>query len=290
MMNTIFLSYRRDDSAGYSGRLADCLVKVFGDQQVFRDFEDIDPGQNFVESIRSNLSSADVILVLMGDLWLNAKDELGNRRLDNPEDFVRLEIETAIKRNIHIIPILINDAKMPKASDLPASLTALAQHQALNLSDSRWAQDTQQLITYLSTIIRPSIHKSRFRWWGVFTVLLLVVAAAIGYTRMPADFSGQWYFDRGDYLLIIQQGTDVQIEQIDPNMRKVIGRGEGYVEGRTLLFSMEPVYSDRFKYQGRLKKSLNNKVLSGKLIETLADKHFNVRLEKHSPGARLQNE
>lgn len=281
-MNNIFISYRRDDSAGYSGRLADCLTRVFDDQQVFRDFEDIVPGQNFVESIRRNLSTADVMLVLLGKHWLDAKDGLGNRRLDNSEDFVRLEIETALQRNIHIIPILLNEAQMPKASDLPASLSTLVLHQALTLSDSRWEQDMQQLMSHLTTLVRPVKHKNRFRRWGIYVglSLLLVIASIIGVMQIPADFSGQWYFEGGDYLLISQQGKNVQIERIDPGMQKVIGRGEGFIEGRTLRFNMELVYSDRFKYRGRLDKSWNSKTLSGNLIETLADKHFRVRLKK----------
>ncbi|AEG01607.1 toll/interleukin-1 receptor domain-containing protein [Methylomonas methanica] len=281
-MNKIFISYRRDDSAGYSGRLADRLALSFGDQQIFRDFEDIDPGQNFAESIQTSLSGADVFLVVIGPHWLQVTDRNGLRRLDNAEDFVRLEIETALQRDIQIIPILVNGAKMPRTSDLPASLSTLIYRQAVELSDSRWEQDVGKLIAYIKNYVKPAKNSWNVRRIAVYivTALLALTGTAVWLSRQPADFSGQWYFDSGDYLLITQQDKQVKIERIDVTLQNVFERGEGQVDGRRLTFNLEPVYSDRFKHRGIVKKSWNGQALAGELIEVFSDKHEALVLEK----------
>lgn len=286
-MNKIFISYRRDDSGGYSGRLADRLALTFGDQQIFRDFDDINPGQNFAESIQANLSGADVFLVVIGPNWLQVTDENGQRRLDDTEDFVRLEIETALQRDIQIIPLLVNGAQMPHISELPTGLSSLAYRQAVELSDSRWEQDVGKLIGYIKNYVKPIKNSSRLRWIIICaaTALLALAGTAIWLSWQPADFSGQWYFDDGDYLLITQQDHQVKIERIDVNMQNVFERGEGQVDGRRLTFNLEPVYSDRFKHRGMVKKSWDGQTLAGELIEVFSDKHDALVLEKR-PGAQ----
>lgn len=281
-MNNIFISYRRDDSGGYSGRLADRLALTFGDQQIFRDFDDISPGQNFAESIQANLSGADVFLVVIGPNWLKVTDENGQRRLDNAEDFVRLEIETVLQRDIQIIPILVHGAQMPHMADLPTGLASLAYRQAVELSDSRWEQDVGKLIGYIKNYVKPVKNSTRVRRMIIYaaTALLALAGTAIWLSWQPADFSGQWYFDDGDYLLITQQDKQVKIERIDVNMQNVFERGEGQVEGRRLTFNLEPVYSDRFKHRGMVKKSWDGQTLAGELIEVFSDKHDAMVLEK----------
>lgn len=281
-MNKIFISYRREDSAGYSGRLADRLALSFGDRQIFRDFEDIDPGQNFAESIHANLSGANVFLVVIGPRWLQVTDHNGLRRLDNAEDFVRLEIETALQRDIQIIPTLVNGAKMPRKADLPASLSTLIYRQAVELSDSRWEQDVNKLTGYIKNYVKPVKNSGRLRRTAIYLgiALLALAGTAVWLSRLPADFSGQWYFAGGDYLLISQQDKQVKIERIDPAMQTVYERGEGQVDGRRLTFNLEPVYSDRFKHRGIVKKSWNGQTLAGELIEVFSDKHEALVLEK----------
>lgn len=281
-MNKIFISYRRDDSAGYSGRLADRLAQTFGDQQIFRDFEDINPGQNFAESIQAGLSGAVVCMVVIGPRWLQAVDHTGRRRLDNAEDFVRLEIETVLQRDIHIIPILVNGAKMPRKADLPASLSALIYRQAFELSDSRWEQDIGKLIGHIKNYVKPVDRRRSRQRTAAYAIGALVLAAgtAIWLNRQPADFSGQWYFAGGDYLLISQQDNRVNIERIDPAMQTVYERGEGQVDGRRLTFNLEPVYSDRFKHRGVVKKAWDGQTLAGEIIEVFSDKHAALLLEK----------
>jgi hypothetical protein len=126
----IFISYRRNEAAGHAGRLSDRLSAHFGRAQIFQDIDSIQPGDDFAEAIADAVASCQVLLALIGDRWLKIKDREG-RRLDNPKDFVRLEIEAALSRNIRVIPILIDGATMPRDSQLPASLAGLAGRQAL---------------------------------------------------------------------------------------------------------------------------------------------------------------
>ncbi|WP_304896717.1 toll/interleukin-1 receptor domain-containing protein [Methylicorpusculum sp.] len=292
-MSIVFISYRRSDSAGYTGRLADRLAKEWGEDLVFRDYDDISPGQNFFMTINDNLNSAHVMLVMMGKEWLTCLDEAGHRRIDDPEDFVRLEIETALQRNILIIPVLVKGARMPAPSDLPASISALAFRQAIELTDSRWAADVEKLIESVNPLLDQGLDKQRqvdgksFTWKKAagLIALGLLVSAIIGTVWLPADFSGHWYFDGGNYLRIVQQGDQVNIEHIDPAMQKVYETGEGRINGRWLEFTLKPIYTDRFSYSGRLNKSWNSQELQGELIEILSGEKSVLRLNSTDPKA-----
>ncbi len=131
----IFVSYRRDDARGDAGRLTDNLKLHFGDKQIFRDVEAIEAGVDFVEAINNAVSQCAVLLAIVGPNWLKATDSEGRRRLDDPNDFVRLEIAVALQRNIRVVPVLVGGAVMPKAEDLPQGLESLARRQAHELSD-----------------------------------------------------------------------------------------------------------------------------------------------------------
>jgi TIR domain len=145
----IFISYRREETAYPAGWLFDRLAGHLGAGQVFKDVDSIQLGDDFVEVITTAVGSCDVLLALIGDQWLTIADEDGRRRLDSPEDFVRLEIETALTRNVLVIPILVEGARMPRADDLPASLAKLVRRQALELSPSRFDFDTSRLLRVL---------------------------------------------------------------------------------------------------------------------------------------------
>ncbi len=121
-MGAIFVSYRRSDSQGEAGRLFDDLVKHFGDNMVFMDVAGIEAGRDFRKVIEENVAGCGVLLVVMGPEWLNAKDENGVRRLDDPSDFVRLETASALRRDIPVIPVLVRGAGMPHAEHLPKDL------------------------------------------------------------------------------------------------------------------------------------------------------------------------
>ena len=149
-MAEIFLSYRRDDSASATGRLADALEAEFGDERVFRDHE-IAAGEDFVEAIRRSVESATVVLAIVGRRWLDVRGAGGGRRLDDPADFVRLEIELALRARVAVVPVLVEGATMPAAADLPPSLAEFARCQAVELSDRRWRGDVAGLIEALQT-------------------------------------------------------------------------------------------------------------------------------------------
>ena len=105
-MPGIFISYRREDSCAYAGRLYDHLIEQFGKDRVFMDVDSIEPGVDFVEVLQNTVSSCDVLIAVIGQHWLTAADTEG-RRLDHPEDFVRVEISTALSRNVRVIPALV---------------------------------------------------------------------------------------------------------------------------------------------------------------------------------------
>jgi tetratricopeptide (TPR) repeat protein len=141
----IFISYRRQETAWPAGRLYDVLVEHFPAEQVFKDVDNIEPGEDFVERITAAVGSCDVLLVLIGPQWLTFTDENGQRRLDDPGDFVRLEIETALTRKIRVIPILVDGAKMPRANELPSALASLIRRNAVEINPLSF--DTKRLIS-----------------------------------------------------------------------------------------------------------------------------------------------
>lgn len=122
-MNQIFISYRRSDSAFAAGRLYDRLKQSFGSENVFMDIDSIDLGIDFAEHIERAVGTCDVLVAIIGRSWLQAA-ERGRRLLDNPDDFVRIEIEAALKRNIFVIPVLVDRAEMPAERELPPALAS----------------------------------------------------------------------------------------------------------------------------------------------------------------------
>src|SRR5215813_3419593 len=145
MAERIFISYRRQDSRGYAGRLQGDLSRRYTSEAVFRDVE-IPPGVDFAEHIRGLVDTCNVLLVIIGPSWLEARDRQGRRRLDNPEDWVRIEIERALARQgVEVIPVLVDGAKLPPREELPEGLLGLRRRNAFELSDSRWDYDVEQL-------------------------------------------------------------------------------------------------------------------------------------------------
>src|SRR5439155_16774635 len=128
----IAISYRREDSTPVAGRLHDRLRAEFGDENVFMDFDSIPYGVDFREHIKSTLERADVVVAVVGPGWLGAQNE-ASRRIDDPTDFVRLEIAGALQRGIPVIPVLVDDTPMPQVENLPADLKGLAFRNALIL-------------------------------------------------------------------------------------------------------------------------------------------------------------
>jgi len=149
----IFVSYRREDSAGWTGRLADDLRSAFPLHHVFHDIASIEIGEDFVEAMRRSLAACAVVTVVIGPRWLAATDDAGRRRLHDPEDWVRLEVvESLQRRGLRVVPVLVGGADMPRAEELPEALRPLARRNAHEISDKRWDYDVAQLVTALQRI------------------------------------------------------------------------------------------------------------------------------------------
>lgn len=144
----IFISYRREDAAGYAGRLEEALERRLGRGSVFRDVLDIAPGDDFVQAIRSRLAGAGAVLVLIGPRWAG-EGPAGQRRIDRPDDFVRLEVATGLESGARVVPVLLPGATMPAEPDLPAPLRPLARRHAMSLGDAHWEADLDRLVAAL---------------------------------------------------------------------------------------------------------------------------------------------
>lgn len=153
----IFLSYRREDSADVTGRIYDRLTLAFEKAQVFKDVDSIPLGLDFREHLQKTISSCDVVLVVMGDQWLTTATAEGTRRLDNPRDFVRIELETALQRDIPVIPVLVRGASVPEESQLPPTLSALAYRNGIAVrSDPDFHRDMDRLVQSLKAHLADS--------------------------------------------------------------------------------------------------------------------------------------
>jgi formylglycine-generating enzyme required for sulfatase activity len=145
-MSGIFISYRRDDSAGHAGRLYDRLKLEFPDTDIFIDVDRIAAGDDFVATTERILRRCDVCLAVIGKRWLTAADEYGKRRLDKSNDWVRTEIGAALTRNIRVIPLLVDNASQPVAAALPGELTRLESLQAHPINHLTFHQDVDRLV------------------------------------------------------------------------------------------------------------------------------------------------
>jgi len=223
----IFLSYRRDDSAGFAGRLADVLEAKFGAGSVFRDVDDIRPGEDFIQAIESHLRNVDAVLVMIGPRWL-ATGADGQRRLDDASDFVSLEIRAALASGKPLIPLLVGGAAMPSAADLPDVIADLARRQAVVLSDVGWRSDVERLVANLRALLPeqgahagqnvgaaaggglPKSRQVRMLLAGLAVSIVLLGVFAVLRTPDPpapairpaADIAGRWTarvkYDWGD--------------------------------------------------------------------------------------------
>ena len=175
----IFLSYRRDDTSGHAGRLYDALSHRLGRGSVFHDVAAIDPGADFGDAIAQALQDCDAVLAVIGPAWVNASTPAGLRRLDQPDDYVRLELSTALAADARVIPVLVAGANMPSSADLPDELRALAGRQAFVLHDQTWPQDVDGLVSRLRG--QPKVRRPYRRWaLGLIAFAVAAVAAIVG--------------------------------------------------------------------------------------------------------------
>jgi TIR domain len=146
MAAKVFISYRRDDSAGYAGRVRDRLERELGRDLLFMDVDAIPLGTNFSKVLHEEVAKCGALLAIIGPNWPDARDEHGNRRLDDPNDFVRIEIAAALQRNIPVIPILLDGARIPKATQLPEDLKELALRNGMEIRHASFQDDMNRLI------------------------------------------------------------------------------------------------------------------------------------------------
>jgi len=192
MVKGIFVSYRRQDSAGHAGRLFDRLAERFGKNKVFMDVEGIEPGFPFVDVIKNELDKSDVFLAVIGHDWLNCKDEDEKRRLDSPDDYIRMEIALALDRGVRVIPVLVEGARLPKKEELPNELRELTARQAIELRDTHWNGDIQILLNTLDTGVTPPQPPVRHdRRALIISGILAVIALVLSVMINPGD---QWFF------------------------------------------------------------------------------------------------
>lgn len=151
-MAGVFISYRRDDTDIAAGRLSDDLSKIFGAGSIFRDIDSLDPGVDYEQALDGALSSCVVLIAVIGSRWLDLTDRAGRRRLEDPQDWVRAEIESALKRGIRVLPVLVSGAAMPREEEVPLGLRPLLKRQALELDDRHWKQDLELLTQTLGKI------------------------------------------------------------------------------------------------------------------------------------------
>jgi tetratricopeptide (TPR) repeat protein len=154
MASKIFISYRRDDSAGTAGRLHDRLAETFGAENLFIDVDNMPAGADFVETLNKQVAFCDVFLCTVGPNWLNAKGDDGQRRLNQPGDYVRAEIAEALNRNIPVIPVLVDGARVPKDHELPNDLAPLTRRQAVEVRNSHFRQDADELTRKIRGLLK----------------------------------------------------------------------------------------------------------------------------------------
>ena len=162
-MRSIFISYRREDSEGQAGRLYEGLSARFGEDRVFMDVAAIRAGRDFRREIEERVASCAVLLVVIGQRWLEARDGAGQRRLDNPADFVRLETASALARQqVTVVPVLVGGARMPEARDLPDDLKDLVFRNAVPLTHQRWDSDLDELVNDIEDLlVEPDDRSSK---------------------------------------------------------------------------------------------------------------------------------
>lgn len=199
----IFISYRRSDAEGFAGRLNDTLDAYFGEGRVFRDIESIQGGSQFAEVIDNALGQADALIVLIGPGWLNATDSEGRSRLHDPDDFVALEIATALERGIPVYPVLVKGARMPQSAELPERLRRLSDFNAVSLATHNWKVDATRLAKIMALDVPGSLAEREL--FGVNLWICASLFGAVGFTA--GTIAVRSILDQRPALLFWQSGV-----------------------------------------------------------------------------------
>jgi len=172
----IFISYRRDDTGGRAGRLSDQLTARFGGRDVFQDVRTVLPGHDFTVQVQQAIEGSAVVLVLIGPHWLRTAPGDERTRLDDPDDYVRREISTALATGAAVVPVLVDGARLPAPAEVPSDIEPLLRRQAFELRDESWHDDVERLVRALEG--EPAEPAERRRW--IPAVLVVVAAVVVG--------------------------------------------------------------------------------------------------------------
>lgn len=220
MAAKVFISYRRDDSAGHAGRVHDRLEREFGRDLLFMDVDAIPLGADFVEVLTMEVAKCDVLLAIMGPGWLDARDDTGNRRLDHEHDFVRVEIAAALKRGIPVIPILLEGTRIPGATLLPDDLKGIVRRNGLDVRHASFHADMDKLVRALrgppvtappSPTPRVPSHEERYRSEGRIKVPAPIIQGAPDGWFLPGNGKAEWFKDHehGPEMVVVPAGAFV---------------------------------------------------------------------------------
>lgn len=252
MAGGIFISYRRDDTRHVAGRLSGDLADRFGAASIFRDVESIDGGEEFPEKLEKALSHCQMMLVLIGAKWLGITDAGGRRRLDNPDDWVRQEIATALRRKVRVVPVLVEDTPLPAEADLPEDLRPLVNRQVRKLSDERWRGDLQDIVDMLAKVpglqlvsataaasAAPAATPPASGGWkkvavGAVAGVGTVVALALAFSG--PDLAGNWFTDTAETYTVTVDGSSLGILIKEHDLE--VGSGTGHLNDRDLSLSL----------------------------------------------------
>ena len=183
MRARVFISYRREDTSGYAGRIHECLNGSFPGR-VFMDISETQPGEEWPETIKKQIAASGALIAVIGPNW-------NSDRLKNPTDFVRFEIATALQQKIRTIPVLVGGAKLPVADSLPEDLRTLLSHQSVSMSDEVWSHGCERLIVSLQHVIgkerRPGI-----RWIAALIIAVLALVLYFWLRNPPDEFVKHW--------------------------------------------------------------------------------------------------
>lgn len=288
-MSRIFISYRREGGAGFSGRLAGDLGRRFGPDEIFRDVEDIASGEDFVTRLERALRDCKVLLAVIGKTWLTAAAN-GRRRLDDPQDFVRQEIGRALAAGVRVIPVLVEGARIPAERDLPDDLKPLARRQAHELSESRWEFDVDRLVRVIEGELgtggeqAAATRPGRRRVWlavGGATLLLAATAGAVWQTMQPAKVDGSWQLQDGSIWHIEQDGRELAIKVVHYQSREVWQRGQGRIEGREVSFKLDQVFQKGYSLGGTLRISDDAARLEGVATRSPSGARVEILLKRN---------
>ena len=279
-MPSVFISYRRDDSAGFAGRLADALEQRLGAGAVFRDVDDIQPGADFEAVIARGLDQVRAVLVVIGPGWLDATVD-GQRRLDRADDFVRREVEQALASGKPVVPVLVGGATMPAANALPIALRGLANRQALVLGDASWSADLARLGAVLAQWVAPpaaSVRSPRRRWLAAVVVAGVAIGGALLWsTRAPGPETivGQWTAEVAyPWNLTLAETYDFSVR-------------DGRIEGQASFLGAPRVLEDVEWRDGRLRFVTRSQSISGNDPPREMVQRYEVRREGEALRVRL---